>query len=297
MGIVRDSSGNPVRDSKGNPVRSGSPDSQASNTKPGPSGPPPQFVTDFIDSLGFGKKLRSKNLAGLFDKKGGSTSNVNFKGSKRDWRVKLSVPDSFKGSPLLKVLANTGGLVFPYTPTIIVAHSANYNAITPVHTNYPYFAYQNSQVDQLVITGDFFVQNGAEAEYWVAAMHYLRSCTKMFYGGDEETIGAPPPVVKLNGYGDFIFNNVPVVITNFTIDLPQDVDYIQTGLNGVTVKRGEIMTDFEMEIPTGPGVSWVPTQSLITVTVQPIYSRREIEQFSLQKYVNGSYLSNGKGFI
>ena len=42
---------------------------------------------------------------------------------------------------------------------------------------------------------------------------------------------------------------------------------------------------------------WAPTQSLITVTVQPVYSRREIEKFSLQKYVNGGYVGQGKGFI
>ena len=35
--------------------------------------------------------------------------------------------------------------------------------------------------------------------------------------------------VKLNGYGDYVFNNVPVVITTFTVDMPSEVDYIATG--------------------------------------------------------------------
>ena len=218
----------------------------------------------------------------------------------RDWRVRLSIPNvaSFKASPLLSPLKQTNGLVFPFTPTIIVAHSANYQAITPTHTNYPYFAYQNSQVDQLVITGDFFVQNGVEAEYWVAALHYLRSATKMFYGGEAETLGAPPPVVKLNGYGDFIFNNVPVVVTNFTVDLPQDVDYIATGLGKAMSTEKSVSGAAGQTIKEKrDSVSWAPTQSLITVTVQPLYSRREIEKFSLQNYVNGEYIKNGGGFI
>ena len=42
---------------------------------------------------------------------------------------------------------------------------------------------------------------------------------------------------------------------------------------------------------------WAPTQSLITVTVQPVYARSEIAQFSLNKYVNGGYIADGKGFI
>ena len=199
---------------------------------------------------------------------------------------------------MLANLQKTGGLVFPYTPTIIVAHSANYNTMAPTHTNYPYFAYQNSQVDQLVITGDFFVQNGIEAQYWVSALHYLRSMTKMFYGGEAETLGAPPPVVHLSGYGDYIFNKVPVIITQFTIDLPQDVDYIATGhpqgVNEVPPNHPEAKqaaTDKRAN-----NIGWAPAQSLITVTVQPIYSRREVEQFSLNKYVKGGYVGDG-GFI
>tara|TARA_X000000368_G_scaffold265732_1_gene210389 strand:- start:2220 stop:3143 length:924 start_codon:yes stop_codon:yes gene_type:complete len=267
---------------------------------------PPQFVQDFIDSTGFGKHLRSKNIPKNGEAMPGEidvNKHATFKKTvEQDWRVKLSVPniEPFTSSPMLKELKTTGGLVFPYTPTIIVAHSANYNTIAPTHTNYPYFAYQNSQVDQLVITGDFFVQNGAEARYWVNALHYLRSMTKMFFGGEAETIGAPPPIVKLSGYGDYIFNNVPVIITQFTVDLPQDVDYIATGIKtgnqttttNVNNSEGEAMNDTAKT----RGIGWAPAQSLITVTVQPVYSRREIEKFSLQNYVNGNYIRDG-GFI
>ena len=45
------------------------------------------------------------------------------------------------------------------------------------------------------------------------------------------------------------------------------------------------------------GLSWASSKSLITVTVQPVYSRREIEKSRLQKYVNGGYVGQGKGFI
>ena len=262
----------------------------------------PEGAQRFMDEMGIGKELRSKNipkdgLAG-FPK---SSATASFKKAvEQDWRVKLSIPtiEPFSSAELLNPLKVTNGLVFPYTPTIIVAHSANYNTMAPTHTNYPYFAYQNSQVDQLVITGDFFCQNGTEASYWVGALHYLRSMTKMFYGGDDKTIGAPPPVVKLNGYGDYIFNNVPVIITQFTVDLPQDVDYIATG-------KPDSVADIPPSHPQskqgaidqrdGP-IGWAPSQSLLTVTVQPIYSSSEGEKSSLNTYVNGGYVGDG-GFI
>ena len=264
----------------------------------------PEGMKAFLDGTGMGKFLRSKNIPvdgmpGLDGVKANASATFR-KSVQQDWRVKLSIPniEPFKTAPMLANLQKTGGLVFPYTPTIIVAHSANYNTMAPTHTNYPYFAYQNSQVDQLVITGDFFVQNGIEAQYWVSALHYLRSMTKMFYGGEAETLGAPPPVVHLSGYGDFIFNKVPVIITQFTIDLPQDVDYIATGhpqgVNEVPPNHPEAKqaaTDKRAN-----NIGWAPAQSLITVTVQPIYSSREVEKFSLNKYVKGGYVGDG-GFI
>ncbi len=263
-------------------------------------------VKDFFNPSELAKSICSKNapVDGIGNvQKAKESAPAGFKKStEQDWRVKLSIPtiEPFKSSALLAPLRHTGGLVFPYTPSIIVSHSANYNAIAPTHTNYPYYAYQNSQVDQLVITGDFFVQNGLEAQYWVAALHYLRSMSKMFFGGEADTIGAPPPIAKLNGYGDHIFNNVPVIVTQFTTDLPQDVDYIATGFSTGKEQKRQVgpqgrytETYSDGKLMTG----WAPTQSLITVTVQPVYSRSEIAQFSLNKYVNGGYIADGKGFI
>jgi len=81
-----------------------------------------------------------------------------------------------------------------------------------------------------------------------------------------------------NGTQDYVVKNVPVVVTQFAVELSQDVDYIH--VKGV-----------------GPGGSHVPTRSNIQCTVQPIYSRRAVENFSLQKFVNGNYVKGSGGFI
>lgn len=193
-----------------------------------------------------------------------------------DWRVRLSLPASFTGSSVMAPLLETNGLMFPYTPQIVVEHTANYNSLHPTHSNYPFPAYQNSQVNNMSIIGEFFVENAADAKYWVAATHYLRSVTKMAYGKTSNQ-GSPPPIVKLNGYGDYVFKDVPVVVTYFTVDLPSDVDYIQTDI--------------------GPNGTWVPVRSQINVQVQPIYSRKKVTKFSLDTFINGGYIASGKGFI
>ena len=221
-------------------------------------------------------------------------ADVVIQDDEKDWRLRLSLPKVFRDnaqnpSDLLAPLNKTNGLVFPFTPTVLVSQSANYQSIQPVHTNYPYYSYQNSQVDQMTITADFFVQNAAEARYWVACIHYLRSVTKMNFGVDEDA-GQPPPVVRLNGYGDFVFNNVPVIVNSFQFDMPKDVDYISTAVGAVTPPA----TDFDTSTtPTG----WAPATSIVTVAVTPQYSRTKQSQFSLNDFIKDGYIGKGGGFI
>jgi hypothetical protein len=204
-------------------------------------------------------------------------SDVSWKGTDNDdWRVRLSVPAGLGLEPNLSAALNrTSGLIFPYTPTIIMSHSASYSQVKPTHSNYPFPVYQNSQPDNIQISGDFYIESEAEGIYWIAMVHYLRSVTKMSYGNSSNQ-GAPPPVIQLNGYGDFVFKNVPVVVTQFTCELPVDVDYIYV-----------------------PALdTWAPTRSNVSVILMPTYSRRSVQQFSLDKFVSGGYAKgNGQGFI
>ena len=255
------------------------------------------LINSAVDSLGLG------SAGGLLKALlGGPSSQPQLKtqvkaGTKQatnDWRVKLSIPSTFGAPEILKPLVETNGLVFPYTPTILIQHTANYDALSPTHSNYPFPQYQNSQIEDLVITGDFFCENAKDAQYWVAMVHYLRSVTKMNYGTDGDA-GAPPPIVKLTGYGDFVFPNVPVVIRNFTVDLPADVDYIKTKItDDVSVSDGTV------NVETAGNAGWAPAQSQVSITVTPIYSRAKVSQFSLNSFVKGDYLGgsgNGGGFI
>lgn len=239
-----------------------------------------QAAIDEISDTGFGRALRTVGLL----EGANPTSNTFTQGSwasgtPGDWRVRLSLPpvSSYNSSTLLAPLKKTNNsLVFPYTPNVFITHSARYNALTPTHSNYPFHIYEGSQVEQFTITGEFTVENAEEAKYWIAAVHYLKSVTKMAYG-DSANAGAPPPVVKLNGYGDYVFNNVPVVIQNFNVTMPPDVDYIpaEVGFSG----------------------SYAPAQSEISVTLVPQYSRDKVNRFSLDTFVSGGYIMGEDGYL
>jgi hypothetical protein len=153
----------------------------------------------------------------------------------QDWRVKLTLPPLanylYNAVPagILQPLKDSRGLIFPYTPTISMQHAANYESYELVHSNYKGYFYKGSAVQNIMINAVFTAQDTNEANYMLAALHFLRSATKMFYGLDSQR-GMPPPVLMLSGFGEYQFKNHPCVVTMMNVNLPNDVDYIAAGV-------------------------------------------------------------------
>ena len=223
---------------------------------------------------------------------------------KTDWRVRLQVPDrsplqkffDFDNNPLMAPLAESRGIFWPLTPAVVIQHSANYNALAQTHSNFPFQAYQNSQVDQMNIIGEFPVQNSEDAKHWVATVNFLRTATKMFFGNDDGDglKGNPPPIMHLYGYGDHMFHKVPVVINSFNVELRPGIDYISTKQTNTPYKQlNGADAGFDQSVIAGESQTWAPTLSNISVLLTPIYSRESIKNFSMKKFVRGEL--NGKG--
>lgn len=178
-------------------------------------------------------KLRSANLpiggnAGSLIKSAGAQWSTA--DAEKDWRVRLSLPtdSNFLSSPVLQPLRSAGGMIFPYTPSVSIKGAANYSEDQLTHQNYAAISYTNSKVSEISIDAPFYVEDAVQAQYWLAAVHYFRSITKMYTGDVGEIAGNPPPIVLFNGYGDYVFKNIPVVVKSFSIEMPQDTNYIST---------------------------------------------------------------------
>jgi hypothetical protein len=137
----------------------------------------------------------------------------------------------------------------------------------------------------------------------LAAMTFFRSCTKMWFGTQTQPLaGNPPPMVFLNGYGKLYFPNVPCVITSFNHTMPAEVDYLEVKhsadeLNpfGRIKTGGQTKSQIEM---LSNSATRVPTSSTMSITVQPVYSRKFIhENFNLDSFATGELLLNRGGFI
>ena len=247
-----------------------------------------------------------------------------------DWRVKLSLAKNADylynaADPgILKPLSSksgTSGVVFPYTPQINTNYRADYSPYTLTHSNYKGYFYNSSYMDAVNIQATFTAQDTLEAEYLLAVIHFFRSVTKMFYGQDTQR-GSPPPLVFLSGLGEYQFNQHPCVVSQFTYNLPADVDYIRatsivnqgisfnnlrsnqsspvSGLAGVSRLANALLPKGAKASPPAPQMlgknnsTYVPTKLDMTITLLPVQSRNQVSKvFSLSKYASGNQLKGG----
>ena len=89
---------------------------------------------------------------------------------KEDWRVRIDCQWNIFNSPLFERLKQTGGVVWPYLPSITVATKADYTPINTVHNNYTNYAYKGSSVDDIQISGEFSCET--EKHYDVVKLNY-----------------------------------------------------------------------------------------------------------------------------
>lgn len=251
-----------------------------------------------------------------------------------DWRVRISLsPEAYffykngTSNNIQSPLLDTNGVIWPYTPNITVTHVANYSTLQLTHSNYPAHFYNNSEVNDITISGEFTVQSEQEGQYLLAVIYFMRSCTKMFFGQGANA-GNPPPMVFLDGYGSHYFPHVPCVISTFAHTLPNDVDYIQVPITSTklveSISTGQagfaddVFSDSTPGVASRPGAGnnigrvtnfgvspgekvtsmtnlttsvRLPTISTVSVTVKPVYSRRNLhDRFDLEKFAMGGLL-------
>jgi hypothetical protein len=280
--------------------------------------------SSILGSVGLSEASNRQNVAQMFQyssRTAGPNPAIIYPNANTDWRVRISLApganyfykdpnntllsplvteiggssSSGIGSSILGALGALGGgtqrvgVVFPYTPQVQITHSANYSQQKLTHNNYTQYFYDNSEVQAITLSGTFTVQNINEGQYLLAAIYFFRSITKMFFGMDPNA-GNPPPLVYLNGYGEYYLPNVPCVVTQFQHTMPADVDYIDIPEPSITkTAYNPQLINYRLNSTR------LPTTSTVMVSLQPVYSRLSQSQgFSLNDFARGA-LINAQG--
>jgi len=182
---------------------------------------------------------------------------------------------------VLQPLVRAGGLIFPYTPSVTVQYVSNYNPMSFSETNYSYKSWTNSDVSDITVVGLFTASNIQEARYMLAAIHFLKGATKGGFGLNDKLRGVSPAVYHFNYLGEYQFKNVPVVISNVTLDYSKDDDYVPVMVAGNDTK------------------DYVPASMEVTAILSPQYNTQVVrDKFDIKKFREGGYLDDtGDGFL
>lgn len=218
------------------------------------------------------------------------TNNQVGTGKPVDWRARLrpkgGITSGFwqeSAEPnLLAPLKRTGGMVWQYTPKIVISGNANYNQHDFFGNNYPYVTYKNSSaLDNVVISSEFSANTIEEGRYMLGVLHFLRTATKSFYGDAAvlaEDFGTPPPVMLFEYLGEHGFNKVPVVIINYNFSFDDNIDYVPVKTN----------------IGGSEQTTYMPIYTNVSITIQPSYTPHKLrKKFNLREFTTGKSYKDG----
>jgi hypothetical protein len=192
-----------------------------------------------------------------------------------DQKVKLLAPGFGGFTGVLSPLSSAGGVVFPYTPTIQISHSANYGSYDMTHSVYQQNYFINTNNPSISLTGTFTAQTKSEAQYSAAALHFFKSATKPDFGATSNNPGVPPGVLMLSAYGALHARNVPVIVKSFSYALPEDSDYLTFDLPVI-------------------GRSSIPSIFIVSIELTTQYTPTKVRNgFSLRNYKSGLGLNRG----
>lgn len=225
---------------------------------------------------------------------------------------------------LLQPLRNTNGMIWPYQPTITYNQTVEYSSMDIVHANQEMYAYTRTNSLKFNVSGPFTVQNQQEGIYALAAIHFLRTTTKMYFGQNDPNAGTPPPVLLFDAYGQYMFNQLPVIINSFTIELPNDVDYVPVDLTNIQsyspsqaasnqpgfsqVQRTPQLSSFvntanstlmvtkmfRQDLTGGNGYVWLPAIFSISADLIVQNTPKRLRQFDLAKFTTGELMKEGR---
>jgi len=267
--------------------------SNPANDPLGVVNPPPATITSGLSTTAMFPGLSAaENMATLSAVSPPSPSPAVIDGTV-DSRVRIALPPKagnyYKlkqgtAPQLLAILQTTDGVLFPFQPAVDITYKANYESMAPVHSNFAFWAYKNSSIDAITLSGSFFVRTPSEGHYVIAAIQFLRAVTMMFTGQDgrasspwQVAPGTPPQVVRLFGMGFAGLDNMPAVVTSVTTRFPEEVDYVTVLIPGTTAAIGS----------QGLESVKIPVQIDILVVLQPIFSRAFASRFSAIDFSTG----------
>lgn len=223
-----------------------------------------------------------------------ATSSFNLEGTGRTGLNAIQTPRGKASSVhALAPIFETGGLVFPYNPSISERVSVKYDAVELTHSNESYHVYRSTDnvritISEAVWSCDTF----SNAVYALSVLHFFRSYSQMDFGRNRT--GRPPSPMWFSAFGNYAFHRVPVLLESADWSFPHDVDYIGIPEFGsAEYASGQL----KYERTADGNYTWLPMLFKIpSIQLVVQHSPRYWINYSLDDYRSGAMLRDRKSF-
>ena len=154
-------------------------------------------------------------------------------------------------------------------PSLVESRAANYTATSLLHSPEAYNAYEGTAQREFTIDGRFFSQNAGDIEINNQILHVIRSLVMPDYNNT----GAPPTPVKLFAYGTKNISALPCLVKTYTMNYPNDVDYVVSNQT-----QGDVT---------------MPVVFTLSMSLVEQHSVTQLREFSLDDFRTGVMVAKG----
>lgn len=297
----------------------------------------PNQVSSFVSSPVTQTPTVGNAVSGLPSQVGTSAAASSTVTVSSDMRIRLAALNPaavYANSPIMAVLNQTGGMMFPYTPTISVTQGVDYMTLQLVHSDSDYQAYTRTPSVKISVNGKFTVQNLREGQYALACIHFLRTVSKSYFGEKDAqatnnatsaltnvlnapisslltpagnagggNAGLPPPVLLFSGYGNLMFNRLRVILTSHSYTFDESMDTVAVPIGGGSLGSfGSLLGGglSGLSNPLGGAVSGglirIPAMFTLSCELTVIQTPKRMRtEFSFEDFANGTLMNSSDG--
>lgn len=202
-----------------------------------------------------------------------------------------SIPDKTKTTQLenrrhaLRPIVETGGLIFPFYPSISENISVKYNSHELTHTNEAFNVYRGTDNRRITISNAMWTADSfSNAQYALAVIHFMRSYSMMDFGKGRS--GRPPSPMWFSAYGNYIYDEVPVLLESASIEFPsnQDMDYVGVPEPGTPEHDLQYLASQKQP---GDAYTWIPMELTVNLNLIVQHAPSYWTEFNLDDMRSG----------
>jgi hypothetical protein len=161
---------------------------------------------------------------------------------------KISVDDNSSKTFKVQLSCGSQTVIFEASVPVSESRNVNYDSYGVIHLPTDIWAYRNTSSRRFSMSGNLVSRTPSEASQNAKNIDLIRSWALPDFGGT----GATPPILRLTAYGNNNINNVKVLLSSYSIQFPDTVDYIFTGtvpmpvIMNVTIELVEAYSPLEV---------------------------------------------------